>query len=82
MLVCHSMVQPCTSGIWPRNVRAMADPLRTTDSGARALPDARTGDPSDTGMQQLSLANKRRGRLPCEVLTTLYLQMPQYKLLW
>ena len=33
VLVCHSMVQPCTSGVWPRNVRAMADPLRTTDSG-------------------------------------------------
>ena len=30
-LVCHSMVQPCTSGVWTRNVRAMADPLRTTD---------------------------------------------------
>ena len=32
VLVCHSIVQPCTSGVWPRNVRAMADPLWTTDS--------------------------------------------------
>ena len=52
------------------------------EPGARALPDARTGDPSDAGMQQLSLANKRRGHLPCEVLTPLYLLMAQYKLLW
>ena len=55
--------------------------LCVSEPGARALPDARTGDPSDTGMQQLSLANKRRGRMPCKVLTNLYLQMPQYKLL-